>query len=263
MEKGKGKTGIVFSGGGFASAYGAGAWKALQEAGIMVDCVIGASSGTFNACLVAQGTEPEQILELYTKMTPERMLKESFPTDDLFTFENLYRLTKRIFKKGRYSTEPLSEYLAKNFDIEKIYESIVEVYIVGCTTQFKPVVKSKKEIAKEDFLQFVLSSAAFPIFKPVKLYGKKLMDGGFHNNCPTGELLKRVSEIKRVYVINQKKIGRYRKLNKEMAKGVEIINIFPSKAIQRVFDTGKESSIASFSLGYRDTRKILILKKCK
>lgn len=260
MKEGKEKTAIVFAGGGFASAYGAGVWKLLTEKGVNPNYVIGASSGTFNACLVAQGTSPEKILELYLNMTTERMLKESFPSDDLFTFENLCRLMKRMIRKGRYSTEPLSAYLSKNFDIEKIYESNVEVYIVGCTTQFKPVVKNKKEIAKEDFLKFVLSSAAFPIFEPVKLYGKKLMDGGFHDNCPVGELLKRVSDIGRVYVINQHKVGRYRKMNKDLAKGVEIINIQPSQKIQNVFDTGTYSSITSFNLGYKDARKILLLK---
>lgn len=260
MKEGKEKTAIVFAGGGFASAYGAGVWKALKEVGIVPDYVIGASSGSFNACLVAQGTDPDRILDLYTQMTPERMLKESFPTDDLFTFENLCRLMKRMIRKGRYSTEPLSAYLSKNFDIEKIYKANVEVYIVGCTTKFKPVVKNKKEIAKEDFIKFVLSSAAFPIFEPVKLYGKKLMDGGFHDNCPVGELLKRVRDIGRVYVINQHKVGRYRKLNKDLSKGVEFINIQPSQKIQKVFDTGMKSSIASFELGYKDARKILFLK---
>lgn len=263
MKKGKDKIGIVFSGGGFASAYGAGVWKALQEAGVSPDYVIGASSGSFNAALVAQGTSPQKILELYSNMTPERMLKESFPTDDLFTFENLCRLINRIAHKGRYSTKPLYLYLAENFDVRRIYESNVGVFIVGCTTRFKACVKNKEEIAKEDFMKFVLSSAAFPIFQPVKFQGAKLMDGGFHNNCPTNELLKRVNDIGRIYVINQKKIGRYRKLNKDLTDGVEIINIIPSEPIQKVFDTNTESSKKSFDLGYRDAKKILFIKKAQ
>lgn len=263
MENKQGKTAIVFSGGGFASAYGAGAWKALKEAGVMPDYVIGASSGSFNACLVAQETSPQKMLELYSNMTPERMLQETFPTDDLFTFENLCRLIKRIFQKGRYSTEPLYLYLAENFDIGKIYESSVKIFIVGCTTRFKPCIKSKEEIAKKDFLKFVLSSAAFPIFQPVKFQGTKLMDGGFHDNCPVGELLKRVHDVGMVYVINQRKVGRYRKLKKDLSEDVEIINIFPSIQIQKVFDTAKESTMASFNLGYKDAKKILLLKKAQ
>jgi len=185
-------------------------------------------------------------------------LGENFADPNLFTKRNIAKILTRIMKEGRYSTELLMDYLSPIIDVDKIYSSKID--LVGITCQLPilmPLVKERDEIPKEDFLSFMIASACFPIFKPMELWGKKLVDGGFWDNCPVNEMIKRGSKMN--YVINQQKVGRYHKLINP--NGAKVINIFPSEPIGDVFDLRRESIRKAIDLGYRNGKKILLLKK--
>ena len=52
MTKNHEKTALVLSGGGSRGAYEAGVWQALNELGVEIDIVTGASVGSLNGAMV-------------------------------------------------------------------------------------------------------------------------------------------------------------------------------------------------------------------
>lgn len=82
--------GLVLAGGGAKGVYQIGAWKALRELGIAVDCVVGTSVGAMNGALVALGLYDEAEA-LWKSMSIERGFQLSAPLrrpDKLFSIQN-------------------------------------------------------------------------------------------------------------------------------------------------------------------------------
>lgn len=64
---------LVLEGGGVRAAYSAGVCHGLVSAGVVVDVVIGSSSGSLNAAFVASG-QTEALCQLWEELTPHRGL---------------------------------------------------------------------------------------------------------------------------------------------------------------------------------------------
>ena len=83
--------GLVFSGGGTRGAYEIGAWKALNELGIKIQGVVGASIGAINGALFLQG-DIDKAEKIYRGIRVEDILEIEQPIDpnhDLLSPSNL------------------------------------------------------------------------------------------------------------------------------------------------------------------------------
>lgn len=161
------KVGLALCGG---VAYGVaqiGVLKALEAAGIQVDCVAGTSAGAIIAAAYASGLSVSQIEQIGINTT----------WGELFSF--------RPSRKGLVSSGPIEEYIRKylkvsNFDDLKKPLAVVATDI--CSGE--EVVFTRGALDKA-----VRASCSIPgIYSPVEMEGRQLVDGGMAENVPVRAL---------------------------------------------------------------------------
>ncbi len=161
------KVGLALCGG---VAYGVaqiGVLKALEDAGIQVDCVAGTSAGAIIAAAYASGLTVSQIEQIGINTT----------WGELFSF--------RPSRKGLVSSGPIEEYIRKylkvsNFDDLKKPLAVVATDI--CSGE--EVVFTRGALDKA-----VRASCSIPgIYSPVEMEGRQLVDGGMAENVPVRAL---------------------------------------------------------------------------
>ena len=141
--------------------------------------------------------------------------------------------------------------MQKYLDIDKIYESSIDF---GMTTYSKKSKTSlelfKEDIKKEEFIDYLLATACFPIFKEQKIGEEEYVDGGYYDNVPVNMLTKK--GYKNIIVIDISKDGIKRRLINKKAY-VKIIR--PDEDLGGVFDFDKKKMQKNMTLGYLDTLK--------
>ena len=124
--------GLVLAGGGAKGVYQIGAWKALRELGIAVDCVVGTSVGAMNGALVALGLYDEAEA-LWKSMSIERGFQLSAPLrrpDKLFSIQNAGILVRELWKHHGLDITPLRRRLEELVDEQALRASPVEYGLV-------------------------------------------------------------------------------------------------------------------------------------
>ncbi len=176
------KLAFVLSGGGGRGALQVGALKALTEAGIRPQMLVGTSIGAVNAAFLALGPMEERLKRL------ERIWLEEVPHVNLLP-RNPLLLTYRILN-NRLRHQPdykardmLSHYLA-NPDVCFGEISHVELYVVA-TDLLRGSVRVYGVDPKERVLDGVWASSTLPPWMPPIMTDKEmLMDGGLVSNLP-------------------------------------------------------------------------------
>lgn len=183
--------GLVLSGGGAKGAFEMGVWKALRECHYSIGAVIGTSVGALNAAMIAQDNYDiamefwskltiNQVLDLNQKMTNEYVdvwSKESF---DAFRngFLNI------LFSDGLDIT-PLRNNLTDLISEEAVRNSSIRFGLVTVDiTSLKPRQLMIEDIPQGQLIDYLLASAALPIFQKQEIDGKTYLDGGFFDNVP-------------------------------------------------------------------------------
>lgn len=253
MENGQSYA-VVFGGGGMRGVYEAGGWKAILESGIKIDGVIGTSIGAINAAFAVQGTNGANIEDIYMSIEFEDLIgKNNFdPNYDVFHPRNFLKLLKGFVKNHGYDTKYLEEFICKFIDVDKIYDSPIDLGVVIYTTKLIPLVVFKSEIPKERFVKYILASAGFPIFKPIKIEGYWCLDGGFWSNVAIDEANKWEKDT---IAFDLKSIGRNR--NPKNEKKVKVFVIRPSGNLGGLFEVNKAQIKKNLDMGYADTKKTL------
>lgn len=156
---------LVLSGGGARGAYQIGVWKAMRELGLKINAVSGTSVGSINAAFVASD-DFERCYKIWNSLT----------------MEMVYTPKKHI---GPLEIGALRERLKETLDIQKLKNSPVEYCLVTYNlTKKQPVIVFKKEIADEQFIDYIMASANFPVFKRETIGEDAFIDGGFADNMP-------------------------------------------------------------------------------
>lgn len=115
-------------------------------------------------------------------------------------------------------------------------------------------------------IEKLMASAALPgAFDSVSIDGEQYVDGGFEmhggDNVPIWPIVENHKEIRTIVVVYLKeKNGVPRKVRREDFRGVEIIEIFPSRDIGSIFsliDSSEAKSRELISLGRNDALKAL------
>ncbi len=181
---------LACTGGGVKSAINIGVIRGLEELGIKITAISGASLGGCVAILYAMGYSPEEMLKIFE--TNMKDFSKFTLKDFLFSIPNL------MFRGGVKNPKTIEKSVIRNCKdgIVKMTDFKIPVIIPSMDiTQRKTIYYSSKELDEfpyytdRDVSEAIRSSCSFPIaFIPnkVKIDNKfhHLMDGGITANTP-------------------------------------------------------------------------------
>lgn len=166
---------FVFPGGGGLAATQIGMLRALTEAGIVPDLVIGASAGALNAVAFASQPSPAGLAGLEALWTTLQR-KDVFP---ISLRRSLAAVTGH--GDGLFSQGALRELLESCLMAPRLEQTPVPAHVVVTDhTTGQPVV-----LSEGNAVSALLATSAFPgIFPPVMIDDRPYIDGGVAANTP-------------------------------------------------------------------------------
>ncbi|MBN2559005.1 MAG: patatin-like phospholipase family protein [Clostridia bacterium] len=248
------KYALALAGGGTKGSYQIGVWKALRELGIEITAVSGTSIGAINGAAIALG-EYEKARRIwenldysmvfdYTKIKSGQELHEKY--------ESIKEQLKDIAKKRGLDITPLRKLLNDAIDEEKLRSSPIDLIIATVSlSEFKPVYKSTSEIPRGQVVDYILASAALPIFERIKIDGNTYLDGGAYDLLPINTLIAR-GHRNIIAVDLAGGMGIKRRIKD---KNVNIISIKNSETIGGILEFDPRLARANVRLGYLDAMK--------
>ncbi len=173
------KIGLVLSGGGVRGAAHIGVMQVLEDEGINITHVSGASAGSIVGSLYAAGHPAKDILEFFKKAS-------------IFKISNY-----AIFKPGIIDTDKLISVFNKYIENDS-FEGLEKKLFIAATD----LESAKSKIFKSGpLINTILASSAFPmVFSPVTIDNVMYADGGIMNNFPIEPLEGVCDKIIGVYV---------------------------------------------------------------
>ncbi|WP_373482459.1 patatin-like phospholipase family protein [Acetobacterium sp.] len=250
--------GLVLSGGGAKGAFEMGVWKALRECNYSLGAVIGTSVGALNAAMIAQDDYEiamefwsnltiNQVLDLNQKMTNtyvEQWSKENFDV-----FRNGF-LTS-LFSDG-LDISPLRQNLTQLVSEETIRNSSIRFGLVTVDiTSLKPRQLMIEDIPEGQLIDYLLASAALPIFQKQEIDGKTYLDGGFFDNVPINFMLEQ--NFNKIISVEFPAPGM-RKWVRD--KNAEIITVSNSEYLGGILNFDSRQIEQNIQLGYLDALKV-------
>ncbi|MFP5225807.1 MAG: patatin-like phospholipase family protein [Actinomycetota bacterium] len=201
-------TAFVFSGGGTYGAMQLGQVRALFNAGITPDMVVGTSIGAINATALAADPTPnglQRLVDIWMQMR----------TEDIFPGGSWKRALLAIRRGDHlYSNEGLRRVIAcinaRRFEDLQIPAHVVAAHLgTGSETVFDsgPIAPA------------VLASAALPgVFPPVVIDGEPYTDGGVVNNTPISVAV--AAGATKIFVIN---CGHTNQVQREVRRPLDVM----------------------------------------
>ena len=208
------KVGLVFSGGGAKGLAHIGTLKALEENQIPIDYITGTSMGGIVGAMYAAGYSPKQIEQIAVSKEFQNWVNGRYTSDYTYYFQknapNASMLTAKVaidtgfhfsFRSNIINDIPL------NFAFLELFSQASAVSKDNFDNLFVPFrcmvadVLSQKSItvSKGSLAEAVRATMTVPIvYRPIKLDGKYVFDGGLYNNFPADVMEK---EFKPDYVI--------------------------------------------------------------
>ncbi|TFH29577.1 MAG: patatin-like phospholipase family protein [Promethearchaeota archaeon] len=169
------KTAFVFSGGSSLGAMEVGMLKALVEAGVKPDFVVGTSVGALNATYFAFHPNLEGVMEL-EKIWLAIRSHQIFPV-------SAKNSVRGLLQKQNYLVDPkgLISLLEEMLPTKELESAQIPVHVVATD------VNTGEEIvfSEGNAIPILTASAAIPmIYPPVNIDHHELIDGGVVNNTP-------------------------------------------------------------------------------
>ncbi|MEN0129867.1 MAG: patatin-like phospholipase family protein [Brevundimonas sp.] len=187
--------GFVLGGGGVRGAVQVGMVRALFEAGIVPDTIVGTSIGAINGAAIAHDPSPaivEKLVDAWASPAAAAIYGDSWPKQ----LRRLARSRTHLNDPG-----PLRELLVEMLGDEPTFE--------GLTVPLAVTAASIERAAERWFdsgplIPAVLASSSVPgILPPTEIDGEHFVDGGIVNSIPLGEAIRRGAT--HVYVLQ---VGR-------------------------------------------------------
>ena len=191
-------TAFVLGGGGLLGAVEVGMLRALFEAGIRPDLVLGTSVGALNGALVAADPGPpvvERLLELW---------RSAAATKEVYG-DNPVRQVTRAVRTGTHlhSSRPLRERLVQELG-ELRFEDL-PVRFQCCAAHIETA--SEHWFSTGRVTDAVMASAAVPgLLRPAEVDGEHYLDGGVVNSVPVGRAVELGAST--VYVLQVGRVDR-------------------------------------------------------
>ncbi|MDO4282559.1 MAG: patatin-like phospholipase family protein [Clostridia bacterium] len=245
--------GLVLAGGGTKGAYEVGAWKALKEMNMNITAICGASIGAINAALMIQD-DFDKLLKIYDTIKIENIVdvKEKLKNKkNILSAKNVVPLATEYVKTKGFDNKPLREMMEKYLDIDKIYSSNIELGMTTYSKKSKTALEVfKEDIPKDEFIDYLLATACFPIYKGQKIGEEEYFDGGYYDNVPINMLAKK--GYKNIIVIDISNDGIKRKI---ASKGTYLKIIRSNEDLGGIFEFDREKMKKNMMMGYLDTLK--------
>ncbi len=195
------KVGLVLSGGGAVGMAHIGVMQALEENGVPIDQITGSSMGALIGALYASGLSPWEIDSLFRSVKFQLMalggiedkhqyfFKQDWPDASLITLKFDLDTTLQTSLPTNLRSPVLIDMeqlkgfagpaAAAGYDMDSLF--VPFRCVASNINERKPVVFSKGDLAKA-----VRASMSYPFyFKPIKIEGALMMDGGLYNNFPS------------------------------------------------------------------------------
>jgi NTE family protein len=193
-----GETAFVLGGGGLLGAVEVGMLRALFEAGVAPDLILGTSVGALNGALVAADPSPgvtERLVGLW---------QSAVATGDVYG-DGAVRQVRRAVRTGTHlhSSEPLRQRLA---------QELGDLSFAELAVPFQCCAASIERAAEHWFTQgrvvdAVMASAAVPgLLSPAEVDGEHYLDGGIVNSVPVGRAVE--CGALRVFVLQVGRVDR-------------------------------------------------------
>lgn len=242
--------GVALSGGGARGLAHAGALKAIEDAGLKIDCIAGVSAGSIVAVLYAAGVKPESILEMFTCAGFFDLADLSVGKGGLLKIDKFINYVMRCLGKyKRIEDLRIPTYIGvTNFD-----EACPEVFCQG------------------DIAPIIQASCSIPVaVVPVVINGTTYVDGGVLRNLPAWTIRDKCHKLIGISVstVVPKKtpptilgmaMRSYSLLAKSnQAQDLEICDMalkLDELAGRNVFDLRGLEQV--YQIGYNDTKKAL------
>lgn len=167
---------LVLGGGGMKGVAHVGAWKAIEEAGIRVDAIMGCSIGALVGCTIAGGHGWRELAEI------ARALKK----DDIVSINRRAVLFGGVREEAVFDGPHYLDYIRRNVPLKSFGDARIPIrvnavsLVSGTERWFGTGVDEETPVADA-----IYGSCAIPIyFPPLKLNGDVLVDGGVMDVLP-------------------------------------------------------------------------------
>ena len=201
--RGRERVGLVLSGGGAKGIAHVGVIKALEDNDIPVDYVTGTSMGAIVGSLYSCGWSPERMLELFTSSDFLDWSTGTINKNKIYYYNSPDPTPKWISVNINFKDEEALPYqviptslvspLPMNIEFLKLYSPYTDQCGGDFNSLFVPFRcvasdvyhKHKVVLGNGSLGDAVRASMSFPlVFKPIKLDGVLMYDGGIYDNFP-------------------------------------------------------------------------------
>ncbi len=157
------KIGLALSGGAARGMAHLGVVKALYEKDIRIGCIAGTSSGAIAGAFIADGYDPEEILEIVMKKKIITYLRFALAKPGLLTMIRIRKILEQHLRARRFEDLKIPLY-------------------VTCTN----LNSGQAEYFHEgEIIDKIIASSSIPgLFAPVEINGSIYADGGILDNLP-------------------------------------------------------------------------------
>lgn len=254
------RTAFVLGGGGLLGAVEVGMLRALAEAGIEPDIILGTSVGALNGALVAADPGPGVIDRLLDLWESAASGKEVYGDGAVRQVTRAVRTRTHL-----HSAKPLRQLLQ---------QELGDLTFDQLTIPFQCCAASIERAAEHWFTEgrvvdAVMASAAVPgLLRPARVGNEHYLDGGIVNSIPVGRAVEVGAE--RIFVLQ---VGRIDRPLKPPSKPWEVAKVsfeiarrhrfhremaaLPEHVTAHVLPTGGGSARDDSLLAYRDFRAVM------
>lgn len=191
------RTAFVLGGGGSAGAYEVGMLRALVEAGIEPDLVVGTSVGAVNGAVFAADPGPERVRRLESVWT-------GLDAGGVFSGSLMTRVGTALRTRTHFHSNELLRAMLE--------DALGEIEFAQLQVPFQCVAASIERAAEAWFFEgpvvpAVLASSAVPgLLPPVEHRGEHFLDGGLVDSVPVGRAMELGAE--RIFVLHTGRADR-------------------------------------------------------
>lgn len=247
------KWGVALEGGGTRGAYHLGVFKALNEIGIDVGCVVGTSIGAINGAFFAQRS-CETLYRLWDGIALGDIIAlpgSAEECDNVFDIKNFGTVIGELHAKRGLDVTPLERLLKAEIDENKIRDSGIDFGLAA----FSLTEKAGKCLFLEDIprgrlVDYLLASACLPGFKVRSVGSELFLDGGISNKIPVNMLIDR--GVSNIICVEVGGFGITKSVN---AAGCNVITVRCEKPIVGLLDFDKNNIERTVVKGYFDACK--------
>lgn len=167
---------LVLGGGGMKGVAHVGAWKALEEAGVRVDAVMGCSIGALIGCSIAGGSGWRELAKVARALTK----------DDIVSINRRAVWMGGVREEAVFDGDHYRDWIRANLPLRAFAEARLPVRVNAISlVSGKEVWFGTGAHEETDPVDAVYASCAIPIyFPPARIGGDVLVDGGVLDVLP-------------------------------------------------------------------------------